>query len=245
MNDFLTFLKQLSDLISWPVAVLIIAYLFRKQLHLAIKAITNRIETSQEIGIGKDGITLKGLAEKLKETEQKAEDAQKNLNSFIATGGAGDKEAFEQIRHQKEFKITIPTIEQVDQLHEPLPDNKPGITTDPNDPQKNKWGGIAKRNGRELKATVTPTPGTIPLYKIQLTVTSTSAFQPLSGKVKFHLHPSFPNHVQEVAVINGKAELQLISYGSFTVGAEADNGETTLELDLADIEGTTEHFQKT
>jgi hypothetical protein len=49
------------------------------------------------------------------------------------------------------------------------------------------------------------------------------------------LHPSFKNEKEIIKVINGKAENKLISYGAFTVGVEADNGATRLELDLAEL----------
>lgn len=245
MKEILDFLKEFTSLISWPVAVLLLAALFRKPLYLVIKALTGRIEISQEIGIGKDGITLKGIAEKLKETEQKAEDAQKNLNSFIALGGAGSKEVLYELRTKKEKQTVTPSsIKELDQMLKADDTGKPKLEY-PDDPQKYKWGGLNKSKGRELNAIITSTPGPIPLYKIELIVVSTSAFHPLTGTVRFHLHPTFPNNIQEVEVVNGKATLQLISYGSFTVGAEADNGQTELELDLAEVEGTTEHFKTT
>jgi hypothetical protein len=57
----------------------------------------------------------------------------------------------------------------------------------------------------------------------------------LAGEAIFHLHPTFHNHVRKVKVKDGKAQLDLLAYGSFTVGVSCDNGNTQLELDLAEL----------
>lgn len=105
---------------------------------------------------------------------------------------------------------------------------------DNNDPQKGQWGGLNERNGRRLSATVKPTAGREDLYDVVLKVDSTNENLPLTGAVKFHLHPTFFNSNPIIFVQDGKAELKLVAWGAFTVGAEADNGNTQLELDLAD-----------
>lgn len=40
----------------------------------------------------------------------------------------------------------------------------------------------------------------------------------------------------------GIAEDKIVSYGAFTIGAETDNGQTRLELDLMDVPGGTRSF---
>lgn len=55
----------------------------------------------------------------------------------------------------------------------------------------------------------------------------------LAGNVEFHLHPTFARPMQIVPVQDGRATLKLQTWGAFTVGAVADNGRTSLELDLA------------
>ena len=82
---------------------------------------------------------------------------------------------------------------------------------------------------------------------MQLIVESTKPDEkPLKGLVTFHLHPTFKNKNPIIAVNNdGRAILNLNwVYGSFTVGAEADNRATKLELDLAELPGVTEEFKK-
>lgn len=248
LRDILNFFKELSATITWPMAVLIISFIFRKQLFLVIKALTRRIETADKVSVTKDGLTLETVAKQAKEAEEKAEEAQKDVQSLATTGGVGAKEVFDNIKRDKKLKeaskkITPASLHNIaDRVKEVVQKEVP-IVPDPNDPQKNQWGGSPKNNSRELKATITALPGNIPLYRIELQVVSTNSFNPLTGKVLFHLHPTFPNSNQEVDVVNGKAMLSLLSYGSFTVGAEADNGTTRLELDLEDVYGVTEHFK--
>jgi hypothetical protein len=74
-------------------------------------------------------------------------------------------------------------------------------------------------------------------FRVQLRVRSTNPGRdPLRGSVQFFLHPTFGNDRPVVAVgPGGVAELTLTAWGSFTVGALADDGTTTLELDLAEL----------
>lgn len=244
LTNILNFFKELAATITWPMAVLIISFIFRKQLFLAIKALTRRIETADKVSVTKDGLTLENVAKQAKEAEEKAEEAQKDVQSLATTGGVGAKEVFDNIKRDKKLKeaskktISASLHNIGDRVKEEMQ-----VVPDHNDPQKNEWGGSPKNNNRELKATITALPGNIPLYRIELQVVSTNSFNPLTGKVLFHLHPTFPNSNQEVDVVNGKAMLSLLSYGSFTVGAEADNGTTRLELDLEEVDGVTEHFK--
>ncbi len=103
------------------------------------------------------------------------------------------------------------------------------------DPQKEKWGGSPVSNNRKISASVFPL-GNIPqVFKIVVSVISTDIDRALKGKVIFHLHPSFPNPSPEIYVVHGEAKLELIAWGAFTIGAEADNKSTKLELDLSEL----------
>ena len=117
------------------------------------------------------------------------------------------------------------------------------IMTDSDDPQKGRWGKQPEAHGRRLSATVTS--AALPsLYTVNLVVESTDVNYPLTGFVTFHLHPTFKNQDPIIAVKNGRAELTLNwVYGAFTVGAEADDGKTKLELDLAQLPGIPDEFR--
>jgi hypothetical protein len=112
------------------------------------------------------------------------------------------------------------------------------------DPQKGKWGGRPENNGRKISAAVLGS--IIPnFYEVTLTVESTDKDKPLTGYVNFHLHNTFRNPNPKMAVYDGKAILKLnMVYGAFTVGAEADEGKTRLELDLAELEAAPREFRE-
>jgi hypothetical protein len=114
----------------------------------------------------------------------------------------------------------------------------------PNDFQKSQWGESPIANGRQLSARVDRIPGSSNLFKVALTVASQNPANPLTGNVEFHLHPSFRPSKQIVAAANGVAELELVAWGAFTVGAVADNGMTELELDLATLTDAPQEFRE-
>jgi uncharacterized membrane protein (DUF485 family) len=120
-----------------------------------------------------------------------------------------------------------------------------GLILNNSDPQKGQWKSKAINNERELKATVTEeTKG---LYKINLQVVSTNPKNnPLKNSeyILFALHNTFGNPPFKLVKVEKQiAELNFYSYGSFTVGAFADNGITELELDLAELPDVSSYFK--
>lgn len=111
------------------------------------------------------------------------------------------------------------------------------------DPQKERWGGLAERNGRKLSAKISKVKGSKEWYEITVTVAAVTSAHPLKGQVTFHLHPTFRESRQVVEVENGRASLSLLAWGAFTVGAEADRGATKLELDLSEVAGAPRAFK--
>lgn len=110
------------------------------------------------------------------------------------------------------------------------------------DPQKGRWGGKAENNNRKLSAVISRMTGS-DWAEIILRVESTDPKKdPLKGIVTFHLHPTFINSSPVIIVLNGIAEIKTKAWGAFTVGAVADNGKTTLELDLQGLPGSYEPF---
>ncbi|CAN5298216.1 hypothetical protein BH10ACI1_BH10ACI1_11530 [soil metagenome] len=104
------------------------------------------------------------------------------------------------------------------------------------DPQKGKWGGNSNDDTthRKLSASVEDIPNNNYFRRVILRVESTdSANFPLTDSVTFHLHPTFAKPLIEVKPVENVAEIKLVAWGAFTVGAETDNGATRLELDLA------------
>jgi TIR domain/CobQ/CobB/MinD/ParA nucleotide binding domain len=116
------------------------------------------------------------------------------------------------------------------------------VPIDTEDPQKGQWGGEKTRNGRVLGAAAKVLGEG--WYEVKLTVKALPSNPPLEGTVRFHLHPSFPQAEIVTAVTNGEASISVPTWGAFTVGAVADGGETTLELDLAEEKNLPKAFRE-
>lgn len=114
------------------------------------------------------------------------------------------------------------------------------------DQQKGRFGGINSRNGRKLSAEVKE--GSLPGYfDVTLMLESTDSGNPLSSEVIFYLHESFTpdfHVIQTSGFVDGKAIDRFRSYGAFTVGVVTDNGQTLLELDLAEQKKFPKEFRE-
>jgi hypothetical protein len=123
-------------------------------------------------------------------------------------------------------------------------DSQPAAEVWDSDPHSGEFGGKSEANGRKLTATVEPALGpTDPACKVHLIVNSTDPTRLLQGTVTFYLHPTFDEPVVTVPINErGTAELDIVTWGWFTVGAEADDNTTRLELRLKDVPGGTAAF---
>jgi hypothetical protein len=112
------------------------------------------------------------------------------------------------------------------------------------DPNRGNFGGKPQANGRLLEAKIQPAAGpSSAACNVWLCVRSIDPARPLQGKVTFYLHPTFGSRKQyDVPVVEGVAEDKITSWGVFTVGAAADDGDTKLEINLADVTGGTDKF---
>ncbi len=118
--------------------------------------------------------------------------------------------------------------------------------TDPDDPQKGMWGGKSARNGRKVTATVELAEGEKEWFKIDIKVEATD-FRSITGPVYVHVHDTFAKPYYIADFVNIKrlcAELVLHAYGAFTIGVVCDDGETTLELDLAKLKDAPKTFKE-
>ena len=113
-----------------------------------------------------------------------------------------------------------------------------------NDIQKNQWGGKQRSNDREITATVKKLRKF--WYKINITVKSTNTERPLESPVLLYVHDTFQYRNNRIILDvedNNIAREELRAVGSFTVGAVCDNGDTILELDLAELPGVDQEFR--
>jgi hypothetical protein len=121
------------------------------------------------------------------------------------------------------------------------------LTTAERDPDEDEhngnFGRCAIRNGRLLMARVLRSYYESPKDEIQvcdirLDVTALPGAQPLSGQVRFYADESYDREYHVQTVEDGYASIEFGSAaGAFTIGAEADQRATKLELDLATIPG--------
>lgn len=92
---------------------------------------------------------------------------------------------------------------------------------------------VPEKNSRAISATV-QNSDVEGFFQVAITVKSTDPNNdPLTGTVKFHLHPNFQNPNPVIAVQDKTAVLQLKKVqGPFIVSAITDDGKTTLTLNL-------------
>jgi hypothetical protein len=114
----------------------------------------------------------------------------------------------------------------------------------PDDPQKGKWGGQEVQGGFRLAAEVKPLETTHELFAVRLFVVSVQKGRELKSNVTFHLHPTFKNPIQMVQPRNGIAELSVVAWGAFTVGAVVADGDISLELDLSNVADAPQTFRQ-
>lgn len=108
-----------------------------------------------------------------------------------------------------------------------------------NDPQKGRWGGLARQNGKILSAEISGS--IVPGYcTVALTVRSDNR-RPLEGAVAFFLHHSFLRPTRFARAHNGEATIRFSATEAFTVGVYTEDG-TLLELDLNEVPGGPEGF---
>lgn len=113
----------------------------------------------------------------------------------------------------------------------PMPELKP--LTNRDDPNKGRFGGLDEKDGFKLSATFVGAEEAR-LVNVKLAVYGTE--RPLTHKVRFFLHPTFPSPELTVNPVEGVATLDTLAYGGFTVGAWVEDTKTLLELDLSRLE---------
>lgn len=124
----------------------------------------------------------------------------------------------------------------------------PGLTPlprgkfNPRDPQKGQWGGLSNNGVWEVTAQVSETESNANWFRIELRVAGVAGGV-LKRPIRLHLHDSFRKEALEVRPRGGVATEELTAYGAFTVGVEIPDDGSTLELDLADLEGAPDKFR--
>lgn len=249
MSALSEFITDVFKAINTQVVIVLALILFRKNILLILNAISNKLGNISSLDI-------KNLKVDFQRLEQKVDDNEKLVVDTVNTGfqtkpqpkltdeNASNyatiiKSMDDKLKSYNQDKIEHEVLDTAGLIKLKLGDNNPAPVTVLNDPQKGRWGQKAEDKNRKLSATIEPV--TNGLFKLIISVVSTSPLDPLKGKVTFHLHDSFSNPNPIVDVQNGEARLVLLVWGSFVVGVETDNN-TMLEYDLATIPGAPSQF---
>jgi hypothetical protein len=135
-----------------------------------------------------------------------------------------------------------PALAPPDETEPPEPE--PITHTD--DPQKDRWGGKAERNGR-LAVTLIDSSG--PRYYSCSAAVEPADGTALVGPVVFHLHDTFVRdvvRVQPTADDNRAVLTELRAFGAFTIGAQVKDAKGNwvgLEFDLVDLPDLPKRFK--
>ena len=193
----------------------------------------------REAEAGKEKAEKKAEEEKKKfENVADAAIAEKNKERIQDSAVASDAFAIELLKKDSSDVLKTALDELKKKVNEVLK-NKPVTVND--DLQKGRWGGKTENNGKQIRATVVPLNNSS-FFNVLITVSDTS--KPLEVPVAIFVHDSFrfPDNVLYVNPnANGVAQVTLIAYEAFTIGALFADG-TELELDLNDQPGYPENF---
>lgn len=193
--------------------------------------------------LGKDGVEVKYLEDRLKALQDKVENEVQPIAEKakeIATANetiVNDAVVKAEIANDAALRGVGKSPSSTDSAVVSSGRNRAPNRKNEVDPQKGKWGGkrVDEENGRRISVKVRTIKGEDYYRRLIVRVESTDPVNnPLRGKVIFHLHPSFKETVLKVDVRGGVAETSLVAYGAFTIGAEADEGRTKLEYDIAE-----------
>jgi hypothetical protein len=113
------------------------------------------------------------------------------------------------------------------------------------DPQRGRWGGKEKREGRAVRVVLESVERDVFYFSAIVESTDKSILEP---PVIFHLHDSFPRSVVRIRRIVGKQQAVLSewsAYGVFTIGVQVKNSSgqwTSLEIDLTQLASLPKRF---
>jgi Trypsin-like peptidase domain/Effector-associated domain 1 len=122
---------------------------------------------------------------------------------------------------------------------------EPGPVINPDDLQKDRWGGLPERNGRRVRAELLGTEGR--QFTFNVVAESTDGTR-LEGPVLFHLHDTYPQPLIRITKVREGARAvleEVTAYGVFTIGVQVKNarGEWVgLEYCLTELPGLASWF---
>jgi hypothetical protein len=171
-----------------------------------------------------------------RQLEQKVDDQQKAVAAALSSGiGSPRADTSDEPGMPGRSHAIVAAPDRGDSASSDATESVPA-TEDPEDPNKNQFGGKPIASGRKLSAQIKPFPGSAELFLIRASVISIDPTRPLldDTPVTFYLHDSFNQKENQKLVKNGTAVLEFVSRGAFTMGAVVhETQDVPLELDLA------------
>jgi hypothetical protein len=179
--------------------------------------------------------TLKvgGVELAFRQIEKKVDEGQQAVAAALSSGIGSPRSASSD---EPEASGLSHSILAAPDRGDPASPSPTASLSDPEDPNKNQFGGKPVAGGRKLFAQVKAFPGSTDLFVIRASVVSIDPTRPLidDTPVIFYLHDSFAQKENRKVVKNGAATVECVSRGAFTIGAVVQQAEDVrLELDLA------------
>jgi|GEM_PF-2054541 len=120
----------------------------------------------------------------------------------------------------------------------------PGPILNSDDPQKNRWGGQSRRDGRQVTIRIDSVESNVFYFSAIVEPTDSSSLVP---PVIFHLHDSYPRSIVTIRKIENQQAIlrEWSAEGVFTIGVQVRDAKdqwTSLEIDLANTEGVPKRF---
>jgi hypothetical protein len=141
------------------------------------------------------------------------------------------------------LSFSLPSSSVVPQEHLPP---EPWAIVHPDDPQRDRWGGLPERDGRRLWIQLLDSSKRV--FSFDAIVESTDG-SPLIGPVRFHLHDAYPQPEIVIPRVRqaGQAVLEAVdAYCVFTIGAQVKNAQGQwigLEFNLCDLPDLPQRFK--
>ena len=105
------------------------------------------------------------------------------------------------------------------------------------DPHKGRFGGKSENSGRRVYVQNEKVVKTGSYMSFEIVVEATPGAPPLTGKVRFQLHPTFHDDERLQDVVKGRAKIKIgAAYGAFTLGITILPENIKLELDLSELD---------
>lgn len=241
MNEILDYLDRFSKILTWQMILVFLILFARKSIMSILNSFSILLGKANKFVFDGRTLTIEQVFQKVEDQKKEISDKEREIKD-LENGGirikpqSSRKELESRFEILKKSNIDLKGFD-IDKLQREL--QIESINSD-GDPIKGNFGGKNAVGNLLLNARVEELPNN--LYKINVSLSSTDSTKPLNGNVKYYLHPTFTPDNRLVKPEDGIAKLTLISYGSFTIGAEYEG--KRLELDLAELDGVSEEFKK-